>query len=159
METIERKTLRLIRYYVKITGSRDPLVIARHIGIGIMIAPLGNIAGNYKLIKRKRWIFINDSILPGSPAFNVVVAHELGHALLHRKENCAFIKNQTLLSTARIEREANSFAAQLLISDEMLNSFAGYTKSDFCVCTGFPKELIDLRIKNQSAAHFDHIMF
>lgn len=148
METIERKTLRLIRYYVKITGSRDPLVIARHIGIGIIIAPLGNIAGNYKLINRKRWIFVNDSIPSDSPAFNVIVAHELGHALLHRKENCAFIKHKTLLSTSRIEREANNFAAHLLISDEMLESFAGYTKNDFCMSTGFPKELIDLRIKD-----------
>ena len=115
MEYIVHKIQRLIRYYERMTGSRDPVRIAEYANIRIAILPLGNIAGNYKLIKRKRWIFINDSIPIDSPMFKVVVAHELGHALLHRKENCAFIKNKTLLLTSGIEREANEFAAYLLI--------------------------------------------
>ena len=78
-------------------GSRNPVKIAEYANIRIAILPLGKIAGNYKLINRKRWIFINDNILPESPMFDVIVAHELGHALLHRRENCAFIKNKTLL--------------------------------------------------------------
>lgn len=147
METIEHKTKRLIKYYERMTGTRDPLAIARYAGIGIIIAPLGNIAGNYKLINRKRWIFINENIPTNSSLFWVIIAHELGHALLHRKENCAFIKNKTLLSTSGIEREANNFAAHLLISDEMLKDFSGYTKEQFCQCTGYPEELIELRLK------------
>lgn len=147
METIEQKTRRLIRYYERLIGSRDPMIIAKSIGIGIAIVPLGNIDGNYKLIKRKRWIFINDSIPIDSPSFRVIMAHELGHALLHRKENCAFIKRKTLLLTTGIEREANNFAAQLLIADELLQSFSGHTTEQFCDCTGYPKELIELRLE------------
>ena len=79
--------------------------------------------------------------------FKVVVAHELGHALLHRKENCAFIKSKTLLLTSGIEREANQFAAYLLISDDMIQNFSGCTEEQFCNCTGYPKELIELRLK------------
>ena len=79
--------------------------------------------------------------------FRVVVAHELGHALLHRKENCAFLKNKTLLLTSGIEREANLFAASLLISDEMLQDYTVYTQDQFCQCTGYPKELLELRLK------------
>ncbi len=79
--------------------------------------------------------------------FDVIVAHELGHALLHRRENCAFIKNKTLLLTSGIEREANEFAAYLLISDEMLQGYSGCTQSQFCDCTGYPKELLELRLK------------
>ena len=100
-------------------GSRNPVKIAEYANIRIAILPLGKIAGNYKLINRKRWIFINENIPKDSPLFNVVIAHELGHALLHRKENCAFLKNKTLLLTSGIEKEANLFAAYLLISDEM----------------------------------------
>lgn len=147
METADHKTRRLIRYYVGMIGSRDPVKIADHANIRIAILPLGEIAGNYKLIKRKRWIFVNDNIPTDSPLFQVVVAHELGHALLHRKENCAFIRNHTLLLTSGIEREANMFAANLLISDSMLQEYAGFTREQFCVCTGYPKELIDLRLK------------
>ena len=108
--------------------------------------PLGEIAGNYKLIKRKWWIFVNDNIPADSPLFQVVVAHELGHALLHRKENCAFIKNRTLLLTTGIEKEANLFAATLLITNEMLIEYIGYTENQFCQCTGYPKELLRLRL-------------
>ncbi len=146
MENVDRKIRRLISYYYRLCGSRDPVAIANYAGIGIHICPLGEIAGNYKLLKRKRWIFVNENMEPGSPMFNVVVAHELGHALLHRKENCAFIKRHTLLLTSGIEREANLFAAQLLIDDALLMEYKGMTEEQFCNGTGYPKELIRLRI-------------
>ena len=147
MEAIDHKAKRLIRYYERLIGSRDPVKIAEYANIRIAILPLGEIAGNYKLIKRKRWIFINDNIPADSPMFRVVLAHELGHALLHRKENCAFIKSKTLLLTSGIEREANQFAASLLISDDMLQDYAGYTQDQFCQRTGYPKELIEVRLQ------------
>ena len=147
MEAIDHKAKRLIRYYERLIGSRDPVKIAEYANIRIAILPLGEIAGNYKLIKRKRWIFINDNTPADSPMFRVVLAHELGHALLHRKENCAFIKSKTLLLTSGIEREANQFAASLLISDDMLQDYAGYTQDQFCQRTGYPKELIEVRLK------------
>lgn len=146
MENIEHKTKRLIQYYKRLTGTYDPVKIAEYAGIRIANMPLGEIAGNYILIKRKRWIFINDNISLDSPLYKVVVAHELGHALLHRKENCAFIKNQTLLLTSGIEREANLFAAYLLITNDMLQNYIGFTKEQFCQCTGYPIELIELRL-------------
>ena len=120
LETTEHKIKRLVRYYERMVGTRNPVTIAEYAGIRIAVLPLGTIAGNYKLINRKRWIFVNDSIPTDSPLFQVVVAHELGHALLHRKENCAFIKNKTLLLTSGIEREANQFAAELLISIDII---------------------------------------
>ena len=116
METTDHKAKRLIRYYERMVGSRDPVKIAEYANIQIAILPLGAIAGNYKLIKRKRWIFVNDNIPMDSPMFKVVVAHELGHALLHRKENCAFIKNKTLLLTTGIEREANRYLQHISLS-------------------------------------------
>ena len=148
MENIENKSRRLIQYYERMTGSHDPVKIAECAGIRVAIMPLGEIAGNSILLKRKRWIFINDTITKDSPLFRVVAAHELGHALLHRKENCAFIKNHTLLQTSGIEREANLFAAYLLITNDMLSDYTGYTQEHFCKCTGYPQELIELRLKN-----------
>lgn len=149
MENVDSKIRRLIKYYERITGSRNPLTIARFIGIEIAFLPLGNIAGNYKLINRKQWIFINDQIPVDSPLFKVVLAHELGHALLHRKENCAFLKNKTLLLTTGIEKEANDFAAQLLIDDKMLHEYEGFTREQFCNSTGYPRELIALRLQKE----------
>ena len=75
------------------------------------------------------------------------MAHELGHALLDRKANCYFIRNKTLLLNSRIERRANLFAAHLLITDDMLEEYSRCTKDQFCACTGYPKEVIELRLK------------
>lgn len=147
MEKVEQKIRRLIRYYERIAGTRNPISIANHAGITIARMPLGEISGNYMLIKRKRWIFVNEDIPTDSPIYLVVIAHELGHALLHRKENCAFLRHKTLLLTSGIEREANQFAACLLISDDTLQAYAGCTEDQFCSCTGYPKELIHLRMK------------
>ena len=147
MGNIENKIRRLTRYYEKIIGTRNPMRIAQYLGIRVAIVPLGEIAGNYQLLKRKRWIFVNEEIPRESPFFQVVVAHELGHAILHRKENCAFIKHKTLLLTSGIEREANQFAAYLLITDNMLEDYAYTTLEKFCSCTGYPVELLELRIK------------
>ena len=52
METMDHKIFRLIRYYERLTGSRDPVKIAQAADIRIVILPLGKIAGNYKLINR-----------------------------------------------------------------------------------------------------------
>lgn len=145
MENISRKIRRLVTYYTRLCGSRDPVAIAQFAGIGIHICPLGDIAGNYMLLKRKRWILINDSIDKDSPFFRVVVAHELGHALLHRTENCAFIKRHTLLLTSGIEREANMFAAELLIDKDLIAEYE--TTEHFCRGTGYPKELLDLKTR------------
>lgn len=69
MEIFTQRIKRLVNYYVKLTGTRDPANIARFLGITIAILPLGNIAGNYKLINRKRWIFINEDIPVNSTFF------------------------------------------------------------------------------------------
>ena len=45
-----------------------------------------------------------------------------------------------------IEREANLFAAHLLITDDMLYDYTGFTKEQFCQCTGYPIELVQLRL-------------
>ena len=75
------------------------------------------------------------------------MAHELGHALLHWRENSCFMAHQTLLLTSKIERDANIFAAHLLISDNLLHEYEDFTWDQFCNCTGYPKELLDLRLK------------
>lgn len=125
-------------------GTNDPSVIADHLGITIISMDLDDVAGFYMLLQRRRYIFINSEI--NDDAFrHVVLAHELGHAILHRKENCCFMEHHTLLLTSKIERQANLFAAELLITDDMLRDFSGYTKDQFCNCSGYPIDLLNLK--------------
>lgn len=146
MENISKKIKRLASYHTRMCGTNDPRRIAESLGIHIVIMPLGNAAGYYKYMKRIRWIFINEDIVDNDVYFRLVLAHELGHALLHTKENCTFMAHHTLLSTSRIEREANQFAAELLISDALLDEYRGCTQDHFCLNTGYPEELINLRM-------------
>lgn len=140
------KILRFIRYYTRLCGTNDPFVIADYLYIEVFRCPLGKISGYYKYLKRHKCIYINSDLEDNFA--KVVMAHELGHAILHVKENCAFMSSKTLLLTSKIERQANLFAAYLLITDDMLKDYVGYTQEYFCCCTGYPKELIELRLKN-----------
>lgn len=135
---------RLVAYCTKKCGTSNPFEIADQLGI---LYQIGNCEheGCYMFLKNHRYIFLSN--LLDRTELNLVMAHELGHALLDRKANCYFIRNKTLLLVSKLERRANLFAAYLLISNDMLQDYTGYTQDQFCQCTGYPKELIELRLK------------
>ena len=102
-------------------------------------------AGCYMYLKKHRYIFLSNQLKDAE--LRLVMAHELGHALLDCKSNCYFIRNKTLLLVSKLERRANLFAAHLLISDDTLLEYSDYTQDQFYRCTGYPKELIELRLR------------
>lgn len=135
---------RLVTYYTKLYNTSDPFKIADCLGVLYQIGCCKH-EGCYMFLKNHRYIFLSNKLVDHE--LNLVMAHELGHALLDRKANCYFIRNKTLLLNSKLERRANLFAAHLLINEDMLQEFTGYTKEQFCNCTGYPKELIELRLK------------
>ena len=143
MGDIER-IKRIVSYYRRIYDTSDPFEIADHLGV---LYQIGNCKqeGCYMFLKNHRYIFLSNQLK--DQELNLVMAHELGHALLDRKANCYFIRNKTLLLNSHIERRANLFAAYLLITDDMLKEYINCTEEQFCACTGYPKELIKLPVK------------
>lgn len=135
---------RLVTYYVRQFGTRDPFKIADQIGVLYQIGNCKN-DGCYMFLKKHRYIFLSNQLEESE--LKLVMAHELGHALLDRKANCYFIRNKTLLLNSKLEHRANLFAAYLLVSNEMIEEYAGCTVSQFCIITGYPRELIELRLK------------
>jgi Zn-dependent peptidase ImmA (M78 family) len=142
---LKAKIEKLIKFYERKYRTRDPFEIARCLRIKVFYVPLGNIAGYYKYMKHNRCIYMNSEI-EDETFRRVVMAHELGHAVLHMKDNCTFMKGYTLLLTSKVEKQANLFAAHLLITDEMLHEFENFTWEQFCDCTGFPEQLLKLRL-------------
>ena len=141
---MKEKIKRLVAYYAKLCGTSDPFEIASYLKIKVFFVSLGDIAGYYKYMKHNRCIYINSDI--EDDAFRrIVMAHELGHAVLHTKENCCFLKNHTFLSVDKIERQADMFAAELLISDSLLFDYAGYTTDQIAMAEGLIPELIELK--------------
>ncbi len=139
-----KKIKRLIAYYKRHYGTNDPFEIADRLGVLYQIGNCKN-DGCYMFLKNHRYIFLSDRL--NEMERKLVMAHELAHAIFDRKENCYFIRNKTLMLNSKIEQRANRFAAYLLITDDMLDEYAGFTKEQFRDCTGYPMELIELRLK------------
>ncbi|WP_249711502.1 ImmA/IrrE family metallo-endopeptidase [Bacillus cereus] len=99
----------------------DPFEIARQKNITVLYADLGNTLGFYNTYKRFKFIHINNQIDETIQRF--VCAHELGHAVLHPKANTPFLRNKTFFSVDRLEIEANTFAVELLLTDEMISAY------------------------------------
>ena len=100
-----------------------------------------DINGYYKYDRRNQYIVINQNLTDQQQ--KVVCAHELGHAVMHKHVNTPFMRSNTFLSVSKVEREANRFAAELLIPDE-----------SFCECESIydiaslhnvPLELVQLK--------------
>lgn len=136
-----------VEFFIKKFGTNNPFEIADSLGIKVMFTQLGKISGYYKYVEHRKCIYINSDI--ADDVFRkLVMAHELGHAIRHPKENCYFMQNKTLLLTSKTEIEANTFAMELLISDQDLDDCKEYTLDQLSRVFGYHRKLIELRIKN-----------
>lgn len=133
----------LVAYYVRKYNTRDPFKIADQLGILYQFGNTG-CEGCYMYLKKHRYVFLNQNL--SDQAARVVMAHELGHAILHRKENCYFIRNKTFLSNAKIEKEANCFAAELLIPDSLYSEYHDITADNLAAIAEVPVKLLDFKM-------------
>lgn len=101
--------------------------------------------GMYKYIKRNKFIFLNTSLDDFQRRF--VLAHELGHAVLHSNLNCFFLEKKTLYLKNKFEIEANKFAVELLVDDKDLEELEGYTINQAAAILGVPADLLIYKFK------------
>ena len=134
---------RLVACYVKKFKTSDPFELAEHLNVEVQTGPLGNRAGCYMFLKNHKCIFLNEDLEEHERT--LVMAHELAHSIMHRKENCYFIRNKTLLLTSKIEIEANTFAAELLISDNLIYDHPGVGKSQIARIAGYDERIMEFK--------------
>lgn len=137
-----------VAYYTKKYQTNDPFAIADALGIEVIIGDIGSRSGCYMYLKRNKCIWINENLDDNEKLF--VMAHELGHAILHPRQNCYFIKHKTLLLNSKTEQEPNTFAINLLIPEDTLLEYlkyGEYTIDQLSRLFGYKKELIELRLK------------
>nr|DAO61204.1 MAG TPA: IrrE protein [Caudoviricetes sp.] len=94
-------------------------------------------------LKNHKCIFLNEDLEEHERT--LVMAHELAHSIMHRKENCYFIRNKTLLLSSKIEIEANTFAAELLIPDELIIDNPELTKAQIARLAGYDERVMDFK--------------
>lgn len=137
-EYIRNTVKKLINKY-KTTA---PAELAECLNIMVIYEPLGSVWGMYKYIKRNKLILINSSLKEQEQRY--VLAHELGHAVLHTKSSC-FCYGLNI-NTYKKEYEANIFSAELLINcDEKDNTINGFSIDQLARYYNVPVGLINLK--------------
>jgi len=110
-------SLHLAREVVKVCGTNDPFIVADYLGIEVCYENLpSHIGGFFTRIFDSAYIVVN-SEKPRAWQ-RAIAAHELGHALLHTQDH-AFLATLNFATHSKVERQANQFAAALLIGDEV----------------------------------------
>lgn len=140
--TIQERVDKLTRYY----GTNDPFAIARELGVIIVRYGLNGVRGFYHHFQRCDIIYI-DERLPDHIQ-SLVCAHELGHMLLHKTANAIFMDTRTQFNTYKYEIEANTFAMELLVPNEVILENIYSTTEQLSRMLGYEKALIELRLES-----------
>ncbi|ARA99096.1 ImmA/IrrE family metallo-endopeptidase [Geobacillus thermodenitrificans] len=135
----------VVRQLIKTHKSNDPFQIAKEKNIIILFAELGNTLGFYSSYKRTQFIHLNSQLDEMMQRF--VCAHELGHAVLHPDSNTPFLRANTLFSVEKLEVEANTFAVELLLSDDIITQYQNtdLTIYDIAEIYSVPRQLVYLK--------------
>lgn len=125
-------------------GTRDPYRLAESLGIQVLYHDLGTVRGYYFMAHRVKLICLHNNLPEYVERF--VLAHEVGHSVLHPNSNTPFLQT-TFLSVDKMEIEANKFASELIIPDRDLLEYRDYTIGQLAGVYGMPVEIIKLRLK------------
>lgn len=138
---IKKKADDLARKY----RTRNPFEILQGLNVILVFVPLTGTRAFYQYFQRNNIIYINENLTRHEQIFEC--AHEMGHMFLHKKENAIFMDTRTCFNTSKFEIEADTFAINLLISDNVLKEHPDYTAEQLSRLTGYEKRLIELRLK------------
>lgn len=132
--------------------TNDVYELAERAGLKLWFRPLGNLKGLYTVERKSRYIVVNDEL--DDITMKVVCAHELGHDMLHRGLAGGGIRETTMyLDNNRTEREANLFAANILISDSRILSEMQYTNdiNELSYELSLPAEIVNYKLESLNA--------
>ena len=132
---IKRTAEKLMRKY----NTNDPFKLAESLNIIVKYDDLGNTWGYFITYKRIKIIHINNNLEEWLQRYTC--AHELGHSILHKGVPTPFLKRHTLFSIDKIERQANTFAVELLMPDKVISQYEGYTVHNIADIVGIPNGL------------------
>ncbi len=126
--------------------SRNPFEIIRGLNVILLFVPLIDTRAFYQYFQRNNIIYIDENLPKSEQMFEC--AHEMGHMFLHKNINTIFMDSRTMLNTNRYEKEADIFAMDLLVSDDILIEYQGLNAEQLSRLLGYEQRLIELRLNN-----------
>lgn len=145
---MQNKIKLLVQQLTEKYGTAEPEALCRQMGIVIADCDLPDVTRGFCMtLSYGTAIVTNQKLCP--EARRACIAHELGHAMLHDGLNYMFIQKSTCMVAGRYEREANLFAACLLMSKlEQSNEIGGATVPELSAALFLPAESIEEYFKN-----------
>lgn len=141
MSSIEAEYLRIVKKY----KTTDPIKLCKLENIICEERTLHpEINGIYQYVARNRFIYINKNLNSIKKLFTY--GHELGHAVLHTKQNFLFLKKHTFFNVNTFEREADIFSSLLLIPHLSKDMFDGKTINEVACELNVPEEILKIRL-------------
>ena len=139
---IKTKVNKIIKRY----KTNDPYKIVEALDVILLFVPLTGVNGFYNYYKRNHIIYINEEL--NEEEQRTTLAHELGHLFLHKNTNVIYLNTATALNTQKLEREADIFASELLISDEDIIDNANTTAKTLSKILGVKEKHIIYKYEN-----------
>lgn len=133
----------IVHRLVKKHGTNNPLTIAKERDIIVHYCDMQSTLGYYVRYHRIQNIIIKSDLTDEMQRF--VCAHELGHSILHTDINVPKLKAYTLFSTDKFERQANTFAVELLLPDSLLQTYPDCTVYQLANSVGIPIQFAELK--------------
>lgn len=139
-------------------GGRNIFETAEKAGANVWLRELGSLKGFYLCENGRRYIIINNAL--EDAVMRTVCAHELGHDMLHRELSAGGIRESTLfLDSNKTEREANLFAAEILMTDREALEVLRYcgTVEQAAWELGVMPEILEYKLEllNEKGHHFN----
>ncbi len=143
------KAVKKLKFYYK---EVDPVKLCEAMGIKLLYSCLGigddAIKGFFLEHRRIKTITVNYDL--SEILQRVIIAHEIGHSVLHRKNGIYAFHDVGLFNqSGRLEQEANLFAAELLLEDREVFSLLNEDHTFFSIAAELcvPVELLDFKYR------------
>lgn len=140
------KANKIVEFY----NSNNVNRIIEHLGIIILKSDLGSVKGFLQFYKNRYIIHVNYNI-ENESEIDMVIAHELAHYFLHKNMNCFEFNSNSLYFETKVEKEANLFASELLLTDNMLLEefiyLESFTIKDISNYFNLSYELVELKFE------------
>ena len=125
-------------------GTRNPFEIIKGMNVILIPSDLIGVRGFYQYFQRNNLIYIDQNLPYQEQIW--VCAHELAHMLIHKKSNTVFMDTRTHFNTSVYENEANKFAIELLVPDEVILGYNDCTIEQIAKALGYQKHLLELKL-------------
>lgn len=142
-DVIQMTAKEIVQQLTNKHGTCDPFALADALNIIVLYHPLGGTLGFSTYDRRNKFIVINDQADDEIRPY--ICAHELGHSIMHENINLPFLRQNTLFSISKYERQADTFAVELLMPDTVCAEHPTLTLEQIGQMCGIPLPIIKLK--------------